>query len=321
MRKTLLGIVAYGNLSFLKLSLCEALTTAKGPLDIAVVVAMPGDMEMIKWLRGYPVQIIINNSNKGLAGSVNDLTDRAFFESDYDNLIIMGNDVVPYPNAIDAMIECANSTLYEWICSTQFSVKMLTTRYPEAGRYFAGNNLLFTDFTARPWDLHSPAELAPKEEIPGIRQGGIRDLCLFKRSVFLKIGYADVNFWPNGYSEDIDFCRRALLADVKGCALPNSTYFHFWSRTIHQGEKRAHDKFFLQNQFYYERKWGGHKGSERFAIPFSGEKYKLTHGLTVAPSLKIDSRVDEIRLVEFWQSDAVKLLSADALRAQPRLHL
>ena len=156
---------------------------------------------------------------------MNDLTDRVFFKSDYDSLIIMGNDVVPYPNAIDAMIECANSTRYEWICSTELSVKMLVSCDPEAGCYFAGNNLQFTNFTARPWDLHSSSGFGPKKESPGIARGGVRNLCLFKRSAFHKIGYADVNFWPNGYWEDNDFCRRAVLADVKGCALPYSTYF------------------------------------------------------------------------------------------------
>src|ERR1700687_2047932 len=145
MGKTLLGIVSYGNLNFLKLSLCEVLATANKPLDVAVVVAKPGDIEMVEWLKNYPVQIIVNTFNKGLAGSLNDLDDRAFVESDYDNLIIMGNDVIPYPNAIDAMIDGADNTAFELIYASQFDVKALVSRYPEARRYFVGAELRFTD--------------------------------------------------------------------------------------------------------------------------------------------------------------------------------
>jgi GT2 family glycosyltransferase len=304
MGKTLLGIVSYGNLSFLKLSLYEALASAKKPLDIAVVVAKPGDTEMVEWLENYPVQIIVNTWNKGFAGSLNDLHDRAFVESDYDNLIIMGNDVIPYPKAIDAMIECADATDYEWICSSQFNVKALVARYPEAKRYFVGDGLHFTNFKSRPWELHSPSVPGLKHEVRGISKAGVRDLCLFKRSVFDKIGYADPNFWPNGYWEDNDYCRRAVLTDIEGCILPHSAYFHFWSRTIHQGEKRNHDKFFRQNQSYYETKWGGLESKERYTVPFNGDNFMLTDGLMVTQSIKISNRINETQVVIFWQNNA-----------------
>jgi GT2 family glycosyltransferase len=304
MGKTLLGIVSYGNLNFLNLSLCEALASAKKPLDIAVVVAKPGDIEMVEWLKNYPVQIIVNTFNKGFAGSLNDLGDRAFVESDYDNLIIMGNDVIPYPNAIDAMIECADTADFEWIYASQFDVKALVSRYPEARHYFAGDGLHFTDFKARPWDLHSPSVPGLKQQVYRIPKGDIRDLCLFKRSVFDKIGYADPNFWPNGYWEDNDYCRRAVLAEIKGCLLTHAAYFHFWSRTIHEGEKRAHDIFFRQNQSYYETKWGGLLGNERYTVPFDGDDATPADGLIVTPSLKIGSRTNESLVAAFWQNYA-----------------
>lgn len=305
MGKTLLGIVSYDNLNFLKLSLCELLATAKKPLDIAVVVARPGDIEMVEWLKNYPVQIIVNTFNKGFAGSLNDLADRAFVESGYENLIVMGNDVIPYPNAIDAMIECADETEFEWIYASQFDVRALVSRYREAKRYFVGDALHFTDFKARPWELHSPSVPGLKQQIYRISKGDVRDLCLFKRSVFDKIGYADPNFWPNGYWEDNDYCRRAVLAEIKGCMLTHSAYFHFWSRTIYEGgEKRAHDIFFRQNQSYYETKWGGILGEERYTVPFNGRNVTLADGLIVTPSLKIGDRADESLVAAFWQNSA-----------------
>jgi GT2 family glycosyltransferase len=103
--KTLLGIVSYGNLPFLKIAVRSVLETATKPIDVGVVVAKPRDFDMIDWLKDQPVKHIVNHYNKGFCGSLNDLLDAAFVNGHYDSIIVMGNDVVPYPGAIDAMIE------------------------------------------------------------------------------------------------------------------------------------------------------------------------------------------------------------------------
>lgn len=250
----------------------------------------------------------------------------------YDNLIIMGNDVVPYYGGVDALIEEAARGEWEWICSSQFDVKSLVARYPEAALYFTGPNLHFTawgsseqsgvvDFTptARPWELHEHEAIALVERWKAAPDNvkrefvqpdcikDVRNLCLFKRSVFEKIGYADVNFWPGGYFEDNDYCTRARKAGVKACGLQHSAYFHFWSRTIHQGEG-TQPRQFQNNAAFYATKWGGGFDHETFNLPFNGQPYELnpkppTYDGPVLPErLKIEDRSQETAIVEYWRT-------------------
>lgn len=306
--KTLVGITAYGGLPFLKLTLdANKATITKPNTHVAVVVAKPNDVDMLAYLRERGDVIIIENSwNKGFSGSMNDLYDFAFVNGDFDALIIQGNDVIPYPKAIDALIECAETTDQEWVCSMQYDSKTLVREYPEVKKWFAGPNLVFSDFSARPFDvlLNRVAEIKP--EIGENSKCDVRNLCLFKRSVFDSIGYADANFWPNAYFEDCDYCRRGDLAILKGCAVKHSVYFHWWSRTIHQGAKRDNDRFFRQNESYYETKWGGLVGREKYAVPFNGGEVPLADGLIATPALKISSRANESAAIAFWSSDAAR---------------
>ena len=304
--KTLLGIVSYGNLDFLKLAVGEALATATAPLDLAVVVAKPGDTAMVQWLRREPrIQVIVNSYNQGFCGSLNDLCDLAFVGGAGDGLIVMGNDVVPYPGAIDALIEAAATTDRELISASQLDVRELVGRYPEAARYFSGPSLDFTDFSARPWDLHLAAVRALQPELGPRPEADVQNLCLITRRGFQRLGYFDVNYFANGYFSDNDYCRCAALAGVAGGVLAHAVYYHAWSRTLHQGEAREHDRFFRQNEAYYRVKWGGPVGGEKYTIPFNGRRLKVADGLVWVPSLKIETRAQEAAAVAFWSGGGV----------------
>lgn len=293
--KTLIGIVTFGNLDFTKLTINSIRETTRSPIDFFVVVGNTEDLSTEQWLLSQNIPHIRHECNRGLPASINDLYDYAWQSNlGYDNLIIAGNDVVPYPDAIDALIREADSSEWEWLCSSQFDAQSLVARYPEARQYFEGSELKFTDFTAKPWQLH--ADVRPYGIDPNSIKD-VRNLTLFKRSVFDKIGYADPNFWPGGYFEDNDYCRRALLAAVKACGLHHSAYFHFWSRTINQGphatDGRRHAHFQLNEQFY-RTKWGGPFGAERYALPFDG-------GVAVHPAkVKIADRALEQQIIDFW---------------------
>lgn len=225
-------MVTFGNLEFTKLALREIRANMKPPVVFFVVVGKPGDEKTSVWLRSEGIAFVAHKENLGFPASINDIYDWAWNGWNFDNVIIAGNDIAPYLGAIDALIECAETTEWEWICSSEYDSRALVRDHPEARRFFKGGNMVFSDFAARPWELHQP----PRDIIlePNCIKD-VRNLCLFKRSVFEKLGYADVNFWPGGYFEDNDYCRRAMLAGVKACGLRHSSYFHFWSRTIHQG--------------------------------------------------------------------------------------
>lgn len=299
MSKTLLGIVSFGNLKFLELAIRGVRETATKQCDILVVVARPDDTEMMRRLDELQVNYVPNHINKGFAGSINDIFEYGWVQNGYDNIFIMGNDVIPYPGAIDAMIECADTTEWEWICASQFDSKSLVARYPEARAYFTGEGMEFRAFDSRPWELHKDFR-TPDIEPDTLKD--VRNLALFKRSVFEKIGYADVNFWPNGYFEDNDAAIRAHKAGVKACGLPHAAYFHFWSRTIHQGENRHHSAFFNRNSQMYTHKWGGGWGAERYAEPYDGRGMQLVPEVFLEPKLKIDSREREAAIIGYWSS-------------------
>jgi len=273
MSKTLIGITSFGGLPFLKLAIRSIRETATVPVDICVIVAKPGDKEMWDWLREEKILWIRHDENKGFPASVNDLYEFAFTLGDYNNLIICGNDVVLLPGAIDAMIHTADTTEYEMICGSEFDVRFLVNNYPEARKYFQGENLVFTDFNARPWELH-------KERRSGIQphaRKDIRNFTLFKRSAFEKVGYADVNYWPNGYYEDNQYCERCDHLQVSCCGLLDAPFFHMWSRTIHQGENRPHGKYFQRNGEYHDQ-WRKN------------------------PVWKIESREHEAERIKYWST-------------------
>lgn len=301
MSRTLVGICAFGGLRFLEMGLA-ALREQSG-FDVLVIVAKPDDSQMRDRLHDLNVPFVNHTWNAGFPAAVNDLYDVAFVRrefggyetGDYDNLIIMGNDVVPMPGTIEAMIHCADTTDYEMVCGSEFNARFLYDQYPEARKFFRGENLIFTDWGARPWLLHRDGQTGVE---PDTRKD-IRNLTLFKRSSFEKVGYDDVNFWPNGYFADNDYGRRCDLLGVRACGLKEAAFFHFTSRTIHQNAQRDHGGYFDRNRIYYTHKWHGEPGREVLLKPFGGGQYWLDD-IKVPNDMKISTRDHEARCIEYW---------------------
>lgn len=305
--KTLIGFVTFGNLDFTKLCVRGIRETTTRPYDLLAVIGMHDDTATQEWFSGQQINFLLHSHNRGFPASVNDLYDVAFTRGDYDHLVILGNDVVPFPGAIDAMIDLAAEGKWDWICASEFNSASLVARYPDARPFFHGQALMFTDFTARPWELHIPvrrAELAAGDDV--IERDCIKDvrnLTLFTRHSFQQIGYDDVNFWPGGYFADNDYCRRGRLAGVKACGLPRAGFFHFWSRTIHQGGGMAANNrhFGLNRQFYIE-KWGGAVDEEAWTIPFNGTPHLLPpDGPVLKPELGVFTRDQEAAIIRHWR--------------------
>ncbi len=298
---TLIGIVTFGNLSFTKLavrSLRETIT--RHPYDIFCVVGKPGDTETREWLEEEEIPHVVHDWNYGFPYSVNDIYDYAWKENDYANLVIMGNDVIAYPYAIDSLIHIADTTDYEWVCSKQYDVRGLTKDFPQTQRYFRGTNLIFENFDTRPWEaFKNYNEDTIIDSTTGLSD--VHNLALFKRSIFDKVGYIDVNFYP-AYYEDNDYVRRAIRADVKSCTAGNSFYFHFWSRTIHQETGGSTGRYFNLNRNFYITKWGGDFGEERYEVPFDGRTYELALGLTLESVFCLKDRSQEKEIVRVWNS-------------------
>lgn len=280
--KTLVGIVTFGNLIFTKEAIRSIKETTTNELDFFVVVGKPGDVETPKFLESMNIPFITHSINMGFPYSVNDLYDFAWVHNSYDNLIIAGNDIIAYPYAVDSLINLANSSDYECISALQYDVRKLVSDFPEAKKYFTSGNFVIRDFTYTPWTWFKGYSEEPK--IADQQLYDIQNLCLYKKSVFDKVGYTDVAFYP-AYFIDNDYANRMVRAGVKSCSLTNARFFHFWSRTIKQESGGSTTKYFDNNKKYYRQKWGGDVGKE-----------------TKTPPLKIATRNGEEATVQHWRS-------------------
>jgi GT2 family glycosyltransferase len=207
----------------------------------------------------------------------------------------MGNDVLAYPYAIDNLIHVAETTDYDWVCPREVSVFTLLKAHPELKELFAGRELRITpeDLQKRPWEAFDEYKNDPS--YCDIRFSQTHNMCLYKKSVFDKVGYIDVNFYP-AYFEDNDLVKRALLTDLKSCTLNHTFYFHFWSRTINQETGGSNSKFFSLNSNFYIKKWGGPFLKETYSVPFNGESNFFNLG-----GIKIDSREREQEVINYWK--------------------
>jgi GT2 family glycosyltransferase len=298
--KTLIGIATFGGLNFTRLAVQSVRETVlENDYEIFLVVGKPDDVETPAYATENKIYFTKHDTNRGFPASVNDIYDYAWTTNDFDNVIIMGNDVIAYPYAIDSLINTAKNTDYEWICSTQYDVRNLCDQFPDQRKYFQSGDYIFTDFQAAPWKEFTG--YSKEEKVAEIGLSDVQNLCLYKRSVFDKIGYTDANFYP-AYYIDNDYARRGVNADIRGCTIINSVYFHFWSRTIKQGSGGSTNKFFNSNREFYIQKWNGDFGQETWKIPFNGEPFLLDGRISLEGSLKISSRVYEEEVIKYWSS-------------------
>lgn len=299
MSKTLICISSFRGIPFLEITLREIQrTVTRSNVDLLVVIADPTDEEMVKFLLSRNIPCKIDNINRGFASNVNDGYDAAFVRGDYDHLICCGNDVVVMPGAVDAMIETAENTDFQMICGSEFNAQFLVNQYPEARQFFHGDNLVFTDFSARPWELHKDF----REGVEPASRKDIRNFTLFKRSSFEMAGYDDVNYFPGAYFADNTYGRKCDLLGVTAAGLQQGAFFHFTSRSIHQSVSRDHGSYFSRNGGHYVHTWGGPVGGERYEQPYDGRGMELAPGIFLEPKMKIDSRDQEDAIISYWSN-------------------
>lgn len=303
MKKTLIGIVTFGNLPFTKLAVKGIRNTVTLPYELCLIIGKSTDTDTLEWVKGEGIEAIYHADNYGFPYSINDLYDVAWKDNNFDYFIIMGNDVIPYPYAIDSLIKVASENDYVWISANQYDVRSLIRDFPECQSQFQGGHCVVSDLSTPSWEMFTGYSDEIVITTPGMSD--IHNLALYKKHVFDTIGYVDVNFFPAYYSDN-DYARRGVNAGLRpnSCTLTNAVYFHFWSRTIHQGnniDSDKHHSYFGANSNFYQMKWGGGFGSERHGTPFNGKQYALTPTIMLEPSLNIASRDNEKEIIDFWR--------------------
>lgn len=274
-------MVTFGGLPFSQLAFQSIKETVHNPYDLFAVVGKPGDTQTKEWLDFEGIPNTVHNENMGFPYSINDIYDYAWKYNDYDNLIILGNDVSLYPYAGDSLIEFANVSTYEVISALQYDVRDLVGQFPDVSRHFVGDDCIIKDFSARPWDRFEG--YSKDLSIADMQLFDIQNLCLYKKKYFNVVGYTDVNFYP-AYFVDNDLAMRIVKSNLRCCTLTNARFFHFWSRTLKQGSGGSNQHYFENNEGYYKLKWGGKVGYE-----------------TTTPPIKIDDRSDEVAAINRWR--------------------
>ncbi len=297
MSRTLVGIVTFGLSQFTREAIHSVKDTVKNSYDIFAVVGKPNDSATVALLNNENVPFTVHNQNMGFPASLNDIYDYAWQENEYDYLVIMGNDVIAYPYAIDRLIDEADRSDFVWIGATQYPIQSLIKDFPECKQFFATHRYTITDFSHKCWKKFKGYNREPGKVLN--QRSDVHNLCLYKKDVFDAIGYIDVNFFP-AYFEDNDYATRGKRAALKMCKITNSYYFHFWSRTLHQGSGGSTGKFFGLNSRFYQKKWGGAVNKETYSLPFNGKLHPLAGNIKLPASINIQSRNDELAIINYW---------------------
>ena len=304
---TVVAVPTFGNFLFTKLTIEHIIkTTKKVDYTLFVVVGDKNDKNTIKYCKRNSIDYVVHDINKGLPGSINDIYDYAFKDNSFDSVTIVGNDVLAFWNSIDQLIDEANSTDYDWISGVAVPINVLIKAVPECKKYFHGGekDKNFNGTSLPEW-LDKFKFTEKENRILDLKRhsivGDSHNMCVFTKKVFDVVGYVDVNCYP-AYFEDNDYSRRAQLLGIKMCRVANARYFHFWSRTIHQGPDGASDnKFFDNTKDFYKEKWGDLPGKEVYKVPFNGRAYSYNN-VKAKGHLNIASRKREIMIINYWKS-------------------
>jgi GT2 family glycosyltransferase len=226
--------------------------------------------ETPSFLKSSNINHIRYNENRGFSYAYNDAIDYTF--KDTDNLLLFcGNDTMFRPNSIDFLVRGMLETDYEMLCGSEVLTRDILKENVEALENFK-YDFSFDD------KVYTELIINPK---------GMNHSCLIRRkSVIDKVGYYDIGFYP-AYFEDNDYSKRCDLLDIKYGTVLSATFYHFWSRTIHEGGLRElNDVRFGINRNYYELKWGGLVGKETYNKPFGCGDIKISNRSSEDPYLR-----------------------------------
>lgn len=180
------------------------------------------------------------------------------FERGYDLVLILNNDVVLHPEAIDRLVE-----------------KFASQKKGHPGHPFSQPELgmvTMMDITGEcvePKDIFNKSpkdfELVAEAEHPCFSGFMINQEC------YERIGEFDEGFDPC-YFEDNDYHRRIKLGGMKAIVLPTALFYHYGSRTQNESGDTpvCSSPQFEKLRAYYVAKWGGPPGHETWDSPFNG---------------------------------------------------
>ncbi len=177
------------------------------------------------------------------------------FERGYDYVLVLNNDIVLHPDAIDRLVERFES---------------------DKGLAEDGSMGMVTCLDVRGDCQSIPEYLFDKKSVEYEKVSEAPhpnfSAYMINKKCWDEVGEFDEGFEP-AYFEDNDYHRRMQLAHIKSVVYPPALFFHFGSRTQNEavGKPIVSSPRFEANRNYYVGKWGGTPGTERFDRPFGNE--------------------------------------------------
>lgn len=182
------------------------------------------------------------------------------FERGYDYVLVLNNDVLLHPEAIDRLVD-------------RFEKINSCVGDEEGIKYFNENkNLALVTCMDVTGECHNAPDLIfelnakEKESCPESEHPCFSGY-MINRKCWETVGQFDENFKP-AYYEDNDYHYRINLAGMKAIVVPTSMFYHYGSRT----NLEAYGKPFIDsssNHRYYREKWGGDPTMETYKTPFN----------------------------------------------------
>lgn len=199
------------------------------------------------------IKMVSNSSNLGCAGAWNMGLELCNTIKNCEFAIILNNDILLHPDAIDNMIEASehnNITLvsaFDVARDCNQATDVLTMELPQNEKIV--DRPQFSCFTLNLKLLH---ELYTQE-----------------LNVEVHAGRFDSEFYP-AYYEDNDFHYRLRKANQRAVYTNRALYYHYGSRTMRENKHIDNlvKQTYLNNQQRFINKWGGEPLNEKNLVPF-----------------------------------------------------
>lgn len=198
-------------------NLLESLKQVTLPHDIIIVDNASSDNSTTYIKTNFPeITLIENKTNTGFAHAVN----QAIKIATTDYVLLLNNDTIVTESAFKNMFDLISTD------SSIFSVtsKMIQKHNPNLIDD-TGDEYSIMGWTKKRGFNHSVSEFTQSGEVFGACAGA----ALYRRLVFLEIGYFDENF--ESYVEDVDISIRARLYGYTSYYCADTIIYHYGSAT------------------------------------------------------------------------------------------
>ena len=253
MENVVIAIPTINNLQYLKK--CIESIRCSFPYELFVVDngSVDGTLD---WLKEQKIVHIHHDKNFGCSYANNEIMDYAFSK---DKLVfIIHNDILLHKDCLNNMYRGITETDFDLLYALEHLTGRVDTAVMKEFRY------------AYIYDKENKG-LPEDEDIEyagaAVANGINFTVRAIRKTAVEKIGYFDVNYYP-AYFEDNDYGLRCIKGGVKFGIVNSARYYHFWSRSIHEGGVgELNSRYFGVNRQFYTTKWGGEIGRETIIEP------------------------------------------------------